>query len=215
MLVYCRLDACFASFGTSFHADVPGTTLQSSSRDDASLLRVALCSIASLQSFTLAYGALGSAELAELASSLYSNTSIKELDLSGNNFNDISCARLLRGIIYRNKTMTTLNFSRNEFGQTASAVECIVDGLGSNSTLLNIDLSDCALGDGGVSTLAQSLGSRNTRTKNLKLATNAITSTGVSTRVLVCSSKRWSRAATTSRISPRAATALEIREPVA
>jgi hypothetical protein len=97
--------------------------------------------------------------------------------------------------------MTTLGLSGNKFGQTTGAVECIAEGLGSNSMLLKLDLSSCALGDGGVSTLAQTLGSRNTtlqklslgvstlaqtlgsrnniRLQKLKLASNAITSTGL------------------------------------
>jgi Ran GTPase-activating protein (RanGAP) involved in mRNA processing and transport len=66
------------------------------------------------------------------------------------------------------------------FGQTTGAVECIANGLGSNSTLLKIDLSSCALGDDGVSMLAQALGSRNATLQKLFLGTNSITSTGVS-----------------------------------
>jgi hypothetical protein len=75
--------------------------------------------------------------------------------------------------------MTTLDLSTNRFGETTGAVECIADGLGSNSTLLKIDLSLCALGDGGVSTLAQIFGSRNTTLQKLTLDGNSITSTGV------------------------------------
>jgi hypothetical protein len=37
--------------------------------------------------------------------------------------------------------MTALDLSENGFGKTTGAVECIADGLGSNSTLLKIDLS--------------------------------------------------------------------------
>jgi hypothetical protein len=44
---------------------------------------------------------------------------------------------------------------------------------------LKIDLSSCALGDAGVSTLAQTLGSRNTTLQKLSLDHNSITSTGV------------------------------------
>jgi Ran GTPase-activating protein (RanGAP) involved in mRNA processing and transport len=61
----------------------------------------------------------------------------------------------------------------------AGAVDCIVEGLGSNSTLMEINLSRCVLGDGGVSTLARNLGSRNTTLQKLTLSYNAITSTGV------------------------------------
>jgi Ran GTPase-activating protein (RanGAP) involved in mRNA processing and transport len=145
-------------------------------RDQATLLRVALSKMPSLQSLVLTCNTLGSAGLAELAPALYHNTSIKVLDIS---LNLLHSARLLRDILRRNKTMTALNLSWNNFGGTTGAVECIADGLGSNSTLLKIDLSGCALEDGGVSTLAQTLGSRNTTLQKLNLGNNTITSTGI------------------------------------
>jgi hypothetical protein len=60
----------------------------------------------------------------------------------------------------------------------AGAVDCIVEGLGSNSTLMEINLSRCVLGDGGVATLARNLGSRNTTLQKLALGCNSITATG-------------------------------------
>jgi Ran GTPase-activating protein (RanGAP) involved in mRNA processing and transport len=144
-------------------------------RDD----RVTLCYIPRLQSLDLAHNRLGSAELAELAPALYHNTSIKVLDMSDNNLIDMASARILRGILRRNKTMTALDLTGNRFGFTTGAVECIADGLGSNSTLLKIDLSSCALGDDGVSSLARILGSRNTTLQKLNLTFNHIRSTGL------------------------------------
>jgi Leucine-rich repeat (LRR) protein len=88
-------------------------------------------------------------------------------------------AELLREIIRRNKSITTLDLSVTHFGRTTGAVERIADGLGRNSTLLKINLSNCDLGDGGVSTLAGYLCSRNTALQKLTLKDNAITSTGV------------------------------------
>jgi hypothetical protein len=99
--------------------------------------------------------------------------------MAGNNLNDMQSAEILRDIIRRNKTITTLDLSGNNCGQTTGAIERIADGLGSNSTLLKIDLSSCALGDVGVSALARNLGSRNTTLQKLALNNNAITSTGV------------------------------------
>jgi Ran GTPase-activating protein (RanGAP) involved in mRNA processing and transport len=148
-------------------------------RDEARLLGMALCNTPSLETLNLARTTLGSAGLAELAPALYRNTSIKVLDLSDNNLIDMESARLLRGIIRRNKTMTALDVSGNIFGQTTGAFECIAYELGSNSTLLKINLSSCRLGNGGVSTLAQTLGSRNTTLQKLNLAVNCITSTGI------------------------------------
>jgi Ran GTPase-activating protein (RanGAP) involved in mRNA processing and transport len=148
-------------------------------RDEARLLRMALRSIPSLHSLVLNDGTLGSAELAEIAPALYHNTSIKVLDVSGNDLNDMESATLIRDILRNNKTMTTLDLSGNRFGVTAGAVELITDGLGSNSTLLKIDLKRCALGDVGVSTLAQTLGSRNTTLQKLTLSQISITSAGI------------------------------------
>jgi Ran GTPase-activating protein (RanGAP) involved in mRNA processing and transport len=130
-------------------------------------------------SLVLASNDLGSAGLAELAPALYRNTSIKVLDISANCLSDMESATLLRDILRRNKTITTLDLSRNDFGQTTGAVECIADGLGSNSTLTEIDLSGCRLRLVAVSILAQTLGSRNTTLQKLTLANNSITSTSV------------------------------------
>jgi Ran GTPase-activating protein (RanGAP) involved in mRNA processing and transport len=76
--------------------------------------------------------------------------------------------------------MTTLEMSRNTWGITPSAVQCIADGLGSNSTLLKIDLSHSRLNIGVGSIPAQTLGSRNTTLQKLRLLANSISSTGVS-----------------------------------
>jgi Ran GTPase-activating protein (RanGAP) involved in mRNA processing and transport len=142
-------------------------------------LQMALCKTPSLQSLVLRGSALGSAGLAELAPSLYHNTSIEELDMSYNNLGGSESAEIIRDILCHNETMTALDLSFNSFGRTTGAVECIANGLGTNSTLLKIDLSHCVLQDDGISILAQTLGSRNTALQKLKLASNSITSTGV------------------------------------
>jgi hypothetical protein len=148
--------------------------------DEARLLQSALCNLQSLQSLVLVERTLGSAELlAELAPALYLNTSIKVLDISSNGLDNMESAEILRDILRSNKTMTALDVSENTFGRTNGAVECIAEGLGSNSTLLKLNLSSCHLGDGDVSTLAQSLGSRDTTLQKLTLASNSITHIGV------------------------------------
>jgi Ran GTPase-activating protein (RanGAP) involved in mRNA processing and transport len=147
--------------------------------DEARLLQMALCNTPSLQALALTHSNLGNADLAELAPALYHNTSIKVLDLSGNRFNDMECARLLRDIIRCNKTITALDLSGNPFGLIEGAVECIADGLGSNLTVLKINLSNCHLRDDDVSMLAQRLCSQNTTLQKLSLSSNFITSTGV------------------------------------
>jgi Ran GTPase-activating protein (RanGAP) involved in mRNA processing and transport len=147
--------------------------------DEARLLRMALCNLPNLQSLLLTGGTLGSGELAELAPALYHNTSIKVLDISGNDLNSVESADLLRGILRSNKSITALDLSWNPFGQTTGAVDYIVEGLGSNSSLMKINLSHCDMGDGGVSTLARNLGSRNSTLQKITLEFNSITSTGV------------------------------------
>jgi hypothetical protein len=148
-------------------------------RDEARLLGMALCNIPSLQSLVLKDRTLESAGLAELAPALYQNTSIKVLDMSGNRLSDMESAGILRDILRSNKTITTLDLSGNRFGQTIGAADCIAEGLGSNSTLMETHLTYCALGNGGVSALARNLVSRNTTLHKLTLKYNFITSTGV------------------------------------
>jgi Ran GTPase-activating protein (RanGAP) involved in mRNA processing and transport len=148
-------------------------------RAELRLLGMALSNIPILQSLDLVKNGIESAGLAELAPALYHNTSIKVLSMPENNLIDMESAELLREILRSNKTITTLNLSGNVFGLTNGTIECIADGLSFNSTLLKIDLSRCVLGDGGVSILAQTLGSRNTTLQELTLERDCITSTGV------------------------------------
>jgi Ran GTPase-activating protein (RanGAP) involved in mRNA processing and transport len=147
--------------------------------DEVRLLRMVLCNTPSLQTLVLSNETLGSAELAELAPALYHNTSIKVLDLSDNGLHDMESARFLRDILRSNKTMIALDLTRSLFGPTNGAVECLADGLGSNSTLLKIDLSGNYMGDGCLSILAQTLGSRNKTLQKLRIGELNITSTGV------------------------------------
>jgi Ran GTPase-activating protein (RanGAP) involved in mRNA processing and transport len=142
-------------------------------------LGIALCNIPSLQSLKLASIGLESTGLAELAPALYHNTSIKVLDMSDNNLDSMEAAGILQDIVCHNKSITTIDLSGNTFGYTTGAVDCIAEGLGDNSTLLNIDLSSCYLRDGGVSTLAHTLGSRSTTLQKLTLGNNYIRATGV------------------------------------
>jgi hypothetical protein len=148
-------------------------------RDEATLIWLALCNIPSLQSLVLVDGTLGSAELAELAPALYRNTPTKVLDISENILNDMESAEILRNIIRNNKIMTTLDFSGNGLGQRTGAVDCFAVGLGSNSTLLKLNISRCCLKDYDIPTLAQTLGSWNTTLEKLALGYKYITSTGV------------------------------------
>jgi Ran GTPase-activating protein (RanGAP) involved in mRNA processing and transport len=148
-------------------------------RDEARQLGIAMCNTPSLHTLILTGSTLGSVGLVELAPALYRNTSIKVLDMSDNSLNDMESARSLRDIIRHNKTMTSLDLSGTSFGRTAGAVDCIMGGVSSNSTLMKILLSRCHLGDDGVSILAQTLGSRSTPLQKLTLDNNFITSAGI------------------------------------
>jgi hypothetical protein len=80
-------------------------------RDEARLLRLAVCGISSLQTLALPGGTLGSAGLVELAPALYRNTSINVIDLSENVFHHVESAVILRDILRSNKTITALDLS--------------------------------------------------------------------------------------------------------
>jgi Ran GTPase-activating protein (RanGAP) involved in mRNA processing and transport len=148
-------------------------------RDVARLLWMALCNTPNLQSLDLESNELGSAGLAKLAPALYHNTSIEVLHISSNGLSDMESAEILQRILQSNQKITTLDLSRNHFGNTTGAVDCIAEGLGSNSTLIGFHISGCSLGDDSVSTLAQTIGSRNTTLQELVLGDNFITSAGV------------------------------------
>jgi Ran GTPase-activating protein (RanGAP) involved in mRNA processing and transport len=148
--------------------------------DEVGQLMIVLYNTPSLQALVLKRRTLGIAGLVELAQALcHKNTSIKVLDLSENGLGGRESAEIFRDILRSNKTITSLALNGNKFGEANGAVACIAFGMGSNSTLLKIDLSDCALGDEGLSSLVRIFGSSNTTLQRLALRTNLVTSTGV------------------------------------
>jgi hypothetical protein len=108
---------------------------------------------------------------------LYRNTSIKSLDLRNNDLDEIESANVLRELIRRNKTITSLCLAQNAFGRNIAAVRSIAEGLRSNTTLQQLDLKACGLDDHGISVLANALA--NESTLELDLMCNEITSVGV------------------------------------
>jgi Ran GTPase-activating protein (RanGAP) involved in mRNA processing and transport len=106
-------------------------------------------------------------------------TSIKSLDLSHNGLHDIESATVLRELISRNKTITSLSIAQNAFGINAAATLSIVEGVRSNKALQQLDLSVCRLGDHGISILANAIVARNASILKLVLHSNDITSVGV------------------------------------
>jgi Ran GTPase-activating protein (RanGAP) involved in mRNA processing and transport len=132
-----------------------------------------------LQHLDLDWSALGNAGLAEIAPALYRNTSIKSLDLSDNGLDDIESANVLRELIRRNKSITSLCFAYNSFGRNAAAARSILEGVRSNTALQQLGLHACGLGDQGISLLVNALVARNVSTLELGLSCNEITSVGV------------------------------------
>jgi Ran GTPase-activating protein (RanGAP) involved in mRNA processing and transport len=98
--------------------------------------------------------------VAEIASGLYGNTSITSVDLTNNGLDDIESANVLRELIRRNKTITSLCLAHNCFGRNTAAIRSIADGVRSNTTLQQVDLSGCGLDDQGISVLANDLAIR-------------------------------------------------------
>jgi Ran GTPase-activating protein (RanGAP) involved in mRNA processing and transport len=149
------------------------------SRENVQQLKSMLQRNTVLESLVLTRSRLGSAGLAEIAPVLYRNTSIKTLDLTNNGLHDIESANLLRELIRRNKTITSLCIANNAFHRNAAAVRSIANGVRSNTKLQQLGLRFCGLGDQGISVLANALAIRNASLLELDLGCNQITSAGV------------------------------------
>jgi Ran GTPase-activating protein (RanGAP) involved in mRNA processing and transport len=149
------------------------------SRENAHQLQAALRQNTALQYLDLTSSALGSAGLAEIAPALYRNTSIKTLNLSDNGLDDIESTNVLRELLRRNKTITSLYLIDNAFGLNAAATRSIFEGVRSNTALQQLALASCGLDDRDVSILANALAIRNAGIIELNLLHNQITSVGV------------------------------------
>jgi Ran GTPase-activating protein (RanGAP) involved in mRNA processing and transport len=147
--------------------------------DHAAQLKSMLYKNTVLQSLQVNRTALGSAGLAEITAGLYRNTTLKFLDLSDNDLGDLTSTKTLKDLLRRIKCLTTLLIEDIPFGRTLGTVECIAQGLRGSRSLQTIDLSNCMLGDRGISALANGLGSRNKTLKTLWLCNNQITTTGL------------------------------------
>jgi Ran GTPase-activating protein (RanGAP) involved in mRNA processing and transport len=145
------------------------------SRENVQQLKWILRQNTALESLDLTGSALGSVGLVEIAPVLYRNTSIKSLALSNNGLDDIESANVLRELIRRNKTITSLSMALNAFGRNAAAVRSIADGVRSNTTLQQLDFGSCRLDDQGISVLANALAIRNASLLELNLRGNRIT----------------------------------------
>jgi hypothetical protein len=150
------------------------------SRENIQLLKSMLRQNTALESLNLSSSNLGSAGLAEIAPVLYSNTSIKVLVITNNGLYDIESAYVLRDLIRRNKTITSLCIAKSTLGRNAAAAGSISEGLRSNTTLgSSLIFAFANWGDQGVSVLANALAIRNASILELYLSGNKITSVGV------------------------------------
>jgi Ran GTPase-activating protein (RanGAP) involved in mRNA processing and transport len=147
--------------------------------DAAAQLKSILYKNTVLQHLNVRGTGLGSAGLAEIAAGLYRNTTLKHLNLSDNDLGDLTSAKTLKDLLRRNKSLTNLTIEDIPFGRTLGTVDCIAQGIRGSTSLQLIDLSNCMLGDRGISALANDLGSRNKTLKTLFLCNNQITSIGL------------------------------------
>ena len=89
---------------------------------------------------------------------------------------DLAAANTLRELLRRNKTITRLHMDHNTFEENASVVRIIADRFCNNTTLQELRLSYCALGNQGLSILAEG---QNRGLVNLNLSANQIKCSGL------------------------------------
>jgi hypothetical protein len=160
-------------------------------RDQAKQLRAMFPRNQTLKSLNLVGNVINAAALRELATGLYRNTSLEHLDVADNQLHCFAAARVLRDLMRRNKSLTRMDIDRNAIGAGNHAngtngaangghghVGSIADGLRTNVTLVDVDLSGSMLGDAGVEVLVRGLRLNSTLT-TLALCDNGIAATGI------------------------------------
>ena len=98
------------------------------------------------------------------------NSTLAELNLSGNYIGDAGCAALVEGIHTQCK-LTVLNLSGNDIGHAGCAK--VAQSIGNNLVLTNLNLSNNEIGDDGCVTLAERIRTNSTL-KVLNLSRNEI-----------------------------------------
>ena len=101
---------------------------------------------------------------------LTANTTLTDLDLSGNRIGDSGAGSLSYALTV-NVTLTDLDLSRNDIG--ASGAGSLSDALTVNTTLTDLDLSGNGIGDSGAAFLSEAL-TGNTTLTHLNLSLNEI-----------------------------------------
>ena len=98
------------------------------------------------------------------------NSTLAELNLSGNYLGDAGCAALIEGIHTQCK-LTVMNLSGNDIGHAGCAK--VAQSIGNNLVLTNLNLSNNKIGDDGCVALAESIRTNSTL-KVLNLSHNEI-----------------------------------------
>ncbi|XP_034414428.1 leucine-rich repeat-containing protein 45 [Cyclopterus lumpus] len=107
-----------------------------------------------------------------LLSGLFGNTTVKVLDLKGNNLRSTG-AEVLGKLLSRNKTLRRLVLEWNALGVWDEAFSLFCEGLASNGTLTQLDLRNNQINHHGAAELALAL-KRNTAVQALDLRWNNI-----------------------------------------
>ncbi|XP_037320504.2 leucine-rich repeat-containing protein 45 [Pungitius pungitius] len=107
-----------------------------------------------------------------LLSGLFDNTTVKVLDLKGNNLRSTG-AEVLGKLLARNKTLHRLVLEWNALGVWEEAFTLFCEGLSSNSVLTQLDLRNNQINHHGAAALALAL-KRNTAVQALDLRWNNI-----------------------------------------
>ncbi|XP_057681145.1 leucine-rich repeat-containing protein 45 [Corythoichthys intestinalis] len=155
--------------GRSSRLDVSGLNLSS---DTCTLLARAFQEDIFFTELSLSDCMLGDEGAKALLAGLFHNTSLKVLDLKGNNLKS-SGAEILGKLLARNNTLIRLVLDWNALGVWDEAFTIFCEGLGSNSALTHLDLRNNQINHHGMLALAQAL-KHNSNLKALDLRWNNI-----------------------------------------
>ncbi|XP_061612898.1 leucine-rich repeat-containing protein 45 isoform X2 [Phyllopteryx taeniolatus] len=162
--VMAKLQECRAS-----RLDVSGLSL---SADTCTLLARAFQKDTRFSEASLSDCMLGDEGAKVFLTGLFYNTTLKVLNLKGNNLKSAG-AEVLGKLLARNNTLTRLVLDWNALGVWDEAFPIFCEGLGSNSGLTHLDLRNNQINHRGMSALAQTL-KRNSSLKVLDLRWNNI-----------------------------------------
>jgi Ran GTPase-activating protein (RanGAP) involved in mRNA processing and transport len=147
------------------------------SQQDAVQLKLMLRNNNTVQSLLLSCNHIDNDQFREIASGLYRNSTIKELDLANNHLHGLDASIILRSLLQRNRGIRQLDLSRNHFGGT-QGMRSLTEGLSRNSTLHELVLSSLRIMDDDLLVLLSGLQLRSPL-KAVALSNNLIGPTGV------------------------------------